>query len=550
MWPCTDWMKESEWNRLRALSVVALVSLASACSSDTGEGTPDDAGTDAADAAADSTTPGDDAGDDAAIPDVTADATPDIDADEEDTDDVTPADVVADADADAVADTDAMVDAESDAGDDSSTTDAADGLTDDTDIDGPDLPEVPTDWDVCPRIIGTRLATCIEEQLLDVELAYSRGGRQEAHYRCTDAEPAAVAWDAWCASPDAEAFACGSTFETWYETIFPACRQELSDWNYDRTCVFGPRWATQDLEPAIREIYRRWFTDASEFETIDAQQLIRAVQLAGSPEVSTLAEALSNIDGGEARRIALWDTSSRQTWVLWEFGRGDNSYGAWFAADQATAVARVADGDTYDCDAYYGDEMRACTSSDNCAEGLRCVGFTDVFAGRCVNLTLDPPDLASPCNPEEAASCGEDSALLCSGASNDFVGQCRPAWMRGNFGVSPELSADDSDPQGLRSQLVVSGLTTVSTDVNVRLVLQHPDMSQVSLTLENPAGTVANIPIPDGAESYVVIDQLVQGIPGDESANGIWTLTVLDSVADGQAAYLQEWTLRLGSRWD
>ena len=47
-----------------------------------------------------------------------------------------------------------------------------------------------------------------------------------------------------------------------------------------------------------------------------------------------------------------------------------------------------------------------------------------------------------------------------------------------------------------------------------------------------------------------MLEQQVEGIPGDEAVNGIWTLTVFDNQPDGQAAYLQEWTLRLGSRWD
>jgi hypothetical protein len=542
MWTWTELKTPSPLCSERYLAVIAFLVFASACSDDSAEPVADDAA-DGTDIAVDSTAPSDDA-------EQGADVAPDADRDADvtdDADDVTPADDIADADT-AV---DAMVDAVADVAPDSDAVDTdADASADVVDLDAPDAPSVPTDWDVCPRIIGTALATCIEEQLRDPELAYRRGGRQEAHVLCTDAEPAAAAWDAWCASPDAEAFACGSGFEAWYNTTFPACRSELRDWNYDRTCVFGPRWSTQDLEPAIREVYRRWFTDAAEYSDLDARQLVRAVQLAGSSEVTTLADALGSVDSGEARKIVLWDASVRRTWVLWEFGRGDNSYGAWFAADDATAVARVADGDTYDCAAFYGPEMRDCLSNDDCATGARCVGAFEPFAGRCVNLTLDPPDLATPCNPEEAASCGEDSALLCSGESNDFVGQCRPAWMRGNYGASPELSADDNDPQGLRSQLVVSGLTTVSTDVNVRLVLQHPDMSQVSLTLTNPAGTSANLPIPDGAGSYLVLEQQVVGIPGDEPVNGIWTLTIFDNQPDGQAAYLQEWTLRLGSRWD
>lgn len=549
MWTRMEWNMASAMCRERYLALVALVVFASACSADSTEPVADDAADSAVDTGIDSIAPGDDADNAGATPD----AGPAADV-ADDADDVMPADDVADAEP--TADTDAVADAVADAAADSDATDTADDAEADSGADAsvdaadPDATAIPTDWDVCPRIVGIALATCIEEQLRDPELAYRRGGRQEALARCTDAEPAAAAWDAWCASPDADAFACGSGFETWYGTTFPACRGELRDWNYDRTCVFGPRWNTQDLEPAIREVYRRWFTDAAEYSDLDARQLVRAVQLAGSSEVTTLAGALGSIDSGEARRIVLWDTSVRRTWVLWEFGRGDNSYGAWFAAADATAVARVADGDTYDCAAFYGPEMRECLSNDDCAAGARCVGAFEPFAGRCVNLTLDPPDLATPCNPEEAAACGEDSALLCSGADNDFVGQCRPAWMRGNYGTSPELSADDSDPQGLRSQLVVTGLTTVSTDVNVRLVLQHPDMSQVSLTLTNPAGTSANLPIPDGVGSYLVLEQQVAGIPGDESVNGIWTLTVFDNQPDGQAAYLQEWTLRLGSRWD
>jgi subtilisin-like proprotein convertase family protein len=80
--------------------------------------------------------------------------------------------------------------------------------------------------------------------------------------------------------------------------------------------------------------------------------------------------------------------------------------------------------------------------------------------------------------------------------------------------------------------------------------VSHADPSQIVATLVNPAGT--EVVVFDGATanaSELFIDAPVVGFSGDESANGTWTLRVVDSVS-GEAGTIERWTLRLGSRMD
>lgn len=92
------------------------------------------------------------------------------------------------------------------------------------------------------------------------------------------------------------------------------------------------------------------------------------------------------------------------------------------------------------------------------------------------------------------------------------------------------------------------GLGTVHTDQWLDLELNHPDPTQLTITLTNPSGTESILH--DRAASSLSWSKVpLFGFPGDESANGTWSLTITDSSATPTGS-LDLFGLTLMSRWD
>ena len=74
--------------------------------------------------------------------------------------------------------------------------------------------------------------------------------------------------------------------------------------------------------------------------------------------------------------------------------------------------------------------------------------------------------------------------------------------------------------------------------------------ADLRVSLINPAST--EVPVfsgeRDGAELYLR-GVALRGFPGDESANGVWTLKVVDT-RSGQVGTIERFGLTLTSRWD
>jgi hypothetical protein len=141
----------------------------------------------------------------------------------------------------------------------------------------------------------------------------------------------------------------------------------------------------------------------------------------------------------------------------------------------------------------------------------------------------------------------ETGALCHSLLIFDGFGFCRDLsesgrFFRGGFPLVDNGSATDV--------LVVSGLSSVPEDVIISIEVNHPDPSQLSITMTNPLGTPtsavwSNEPTP-GANLMLVRPVFALG---DEDVNGDWTLTVTDGTPGGTGSVVG-WDLEITSRFD
>lgn len=180
-----------------------------------------------------------------------------------------------------------------------------------------------------------------------------------------------------------------------------------------------------------------------------------------------------------------------------------------------------------------------CGAGDPCPSGLFCTGGS-TSPGRCVDTSVEGS--GDPCSASGA--CGD--GLVCAGRDDDFVGICNPEWMKDEF-VNEGAASIPDGPNGSSGMSVdVVGLATVPTDAVVHARIEHARQADLELTLENPTGTSVLV-WPAG--SGPVPATIPVNVPGDESVNGLWTLTVKDKSA-GVTGAITLFTLELTSRFD
>jgi hypothetical protein len=310
-------------------------------------------------------------------------------------------------------------------------------------------------------------------------------------------------------------------------------------------CVFGPtiNHVFEALGP-VQVISSRRLGLLDDFDMLQAQQLIAAVGTTYD-NVTTTADAFGQVDQQEIHRLELWDASSRQSLIAFKFWAGDNLYGAIMRPDNDTIVARIQDGDIAECTQGWGPEQQVCTHSDECGAGVFCFGMHD-GQGACFD-----PQASSPSGAGDDCTSSEEceEGLVCAGETVN-AGFCVDAWMRRGFsGVDPDESLEVPDGAGaLVLQTNVSGLASVSTDVHITLHLDHNAPDTVRIKLTNPSGTESIIH--DAVDASTFLAHVpVFGFPGDEDANGTWTLEIEDS-ATGDKGYLSHYTLEVTSRFD
>ena len=116
-----------------------------------------------------------------------------------------------------------------------------------------------------------------------------------------------------------------------------------------RTCLFGEQFSDIRDDPALQLEPDVWIRASSVLDAVSAIQVIRAVQRSSHSDVTTVGEALSRVDQQEVRRIDFTELATGRLFVVFEYGAGDNSYGAFFERHSAEVVASIHDGDLLDC---------------------------------------------------------------------------------------------------------------------------------------------------------------------------------------------------------
>jgi hypothetical protein len=114
-------------------------------------------------------------------------------------------------------------------------------------------------------------------------------------------------------------------------------------------CLFGDVFSDVRTSPALAIDSESWIRAVDGLEPITAQQLLLAVQQSSHTDVVTPDDALARVDQQEVRVIAFRELASERAFLVYEYGAGDNSYGAYFEHDSSEVLASIHDGDILFC---------------------------------------------------------------------------------------------------------------------------------------------------------------------------------------------------------
>jgi hypothetical protein len=115
------------------------------------------------------------------------------------------------------------------------------------------------------------------------------------------------------------------------------------------TCLFGATYhdaiAQTELNPWVNQLHvGDYMTDLTK------AQIVASLRDTGW-DVSTVEEAFTHVQDGYINVGHYYETAASTAFVSYEYGSGDNSYGAIFEARSTTMVAQIHDGDLYGCTA-------------------------------------------------------------------------------------------------------------------------------------------------------------------------------------------------------
>lgn len=117
------------------------------------------------------------------------------------------------------------------------------------------------------------------------------------------------------------------------------------------TCFFGTTFHELLSQPglAVTGDHRLYVTDVPNLSALDRQRIVIAVQQSSHTDVRTVEEAFGRVDQGEVRRVDLYDEAGARAFVAFEYGAGDNSYGAVFGYGSTAVLSSIHDGDLENC---------------------------------------------------------------------------------------------------------------------------------------------------------------------------------------------------------
>ena len=419
----------------------------------------------------------------------------------------------------------------------SSTGDDTTGSTgDDTGAPGPLM---------CPMSIDQAILTCIDELQADPDLAPGNF-LIDLLFTCSDAEPVADDYDAHCALvPDDPV--CALEYAEFVASVLPECVARAQQLVFADVCLLPSVYGELLFTPAIALMERRFVTSAAELDAGEVAQVLWASADIGFP-AATVEEALLATDDDGMEQLTVLDVGTDRTIVSFSGHYGDTRVGRLFLRDTLTLVGAIEDGELTRCG------VERTVEGQPCAEDLACEPVHS-----CLDVLLDADDvvlapgvcIAPGALPGEGDACSAHgdcdptSGLLCLDTiSEGEPGTCRPGWMRRSF-AGPDAALV---PGGiLEIPLLVAGLATVPTGAYLDLQLFQDSVNELEIRLTNPTGTSSLVSATDAP--LIQLDLTPVPVPGDESAGGIWYLTVED--VGGQASgSITRLALTLDTRWD
>lgn len=116
-------------------------------------------------------------------------------------------------------------------------------------------------------------------------------------------------------------------------------------------CVFGNTYHELFGKPALHVINQQkiYAADLPSFTDADKAKLVRAVKESSHTDVTTPEEAIARVDQGEMNVTWIAEPAAQRMFLAFEYGAGDNSYGAIFDRHDVPMVASIHDGDLYNC---------------------------------------------------------------------------------------------------------------------------------------------------------------------------------------------------------
>lgn len=420
--------------------------------------------------------------------------------------------------------------------------------------------------DVCHPAVANQLRSCIEDTLEDSAFDAEASAllNSEALELCAnEGDLQGPMLDGLCLSDPSSEF-CSMDFETFATDYVQACETEFEP---VYNCVFGRTYWQISENPRIRVTDRSVLrlSDAQALSSAEQSRILLAIGESAADANITLIEGFDFVDQNEINKMQFWDGSNDLGFIAYEFGAGDNSFGAIFHAGSGELAARIVDGDIYDgtpqanlgCDVSIGPGWATCSDTADCGGGLRCEGTinehpTEGTIGKCVDTSLGQGDPTDGNTCASNADCSFENGLLCSGLTIFDEGFCRPAWMFGSFAAEASIAIPANG--SVEQDIFVYGLATVPEDARIYLRVMHPNLSDLDITVI-PAGrdngslatvfTGATDAI-SGQVGITIDTNLMH--PGDETLNGRWTLHIENNGSSTGSA--RDYALQFSSRFD
>lgn len=116
-------------------------------------------------------------------------------------------------------------------------------------------------------------------------------------------------------------------------------------------CLFGSVYRDAFTAPSL-QVLSDIDIDQSNLDTLgpDLQaMLVRAVHESSHTDATTPQDALSRVDQEEMNVTFFADAAGQRSFVAFEYGAGDNSYGAFFNRTTGERASSIHDGDLYNC---------------------------------------------------------------------------------------------------------------------------------------------------------------------------------------------------------